>query len=265
MSESSDFKTLVDYIKYVVTITVTCLGIITGAFVFFLWKDRQEMKDSVQEVKAEALKGINDAQSLADLEIQRIKDEVKYQTNREIAEVFRTESIREMIEERARVEINEKAKSLLTQITEKELSAVRSELKEASEINYYALKMKAMDTEGFLRLKYYSDNAKNPDIREFANNLLNENCDFIRRAYGANVNDEDEILPNQELIKKMKDSNMFVRSYAKYFPIEKNKTLHQILGMINTVNAGYGKRFTLCSFDDFMNFIEDEFEYDFDN
>lgn len=258
MSEKSDFETLVNYIKYVVSLTMIWLGLITSVFVFFLWTDRQDMKSSIDNIKAEAVKNIKDADSLAQKEIQAIKDNVKYQTERQIAEVFRSSSIQGLIEERARIEINQTARVLIKQEAEREMKSVREEIKEVSDINYYAAKMSSFDAEGFLKLRDYAKHAEDAYIRTFAQQLMESICIDIMKKNSSDY-DQPPGKPNEELVAKLKTDDMFVRSYGRYLPIKEEDNLLSFLNVVMMINSVYGTRFTICDYDEVTNFVEKEF------
>ena len=57
--EEANFTNLLSYIKFILTITITCIGLIIGLFAFFFWEDKEQLvtesSAAIKEVKKNRL------------------------------------------------------------------------------------------------------------------------------------------------------------------------------------------------------------------
>ncbi len=81
--EETDFGNLLGYLKFILTVTITCIGLIIGLFAFFFWEDKEQLiaqsSDAIEEVK-------EDANSRFD----SLENDVYLQVDAELDKIFRS-------------------------------------------------------------------------------------------------------------------------------------------------------------------------------
>lgn len=120
MSENSNsanphesFKQLVDYIKLIVTLTVSWLGIISAMFFFFLWQDRQAAKDAISKIKEEATISIKKVETKTLTKLDSINDAVDKEVREKVNRYFEKEDIEALVEAKFKKLVTPKVENLV--------------------------------------------------------------------------------------------------------------------------------------------------------
>lgn len=254
MSEKQNFETLVSYIKYVITLTLIWLGLISSIFAFFLWNDRKDIKNSITEIKEVAKSEIEDTKELADQEINQIKEEVNYQTRREIDKVFKTNSIQLLIERQAEYEIKENAQELINREVEKKLSQINDEMEEILLISDAASRMRNYESEGLFTLISISKNSNSENNRRLASDLSKQICIEIMRRHNTSFDPSQTDRQSNEKAKEafeIKKLDFLQKTLIHY----QNFDLMNMAQKIEEFNRAYGTNYSICDFERFKEYV----------
>jgi hypothetical protein len=155
LSESEiHYQNLISYFKYIVTITLIGLGILTTYFFFVFGKDRKDMREDLNNFKETAKNSIENIRNeAANIAISEAK--------RKIDEAFRDNNIEKFIEDYAKNEYKNEFSKML-ELKTKDINAnFENELNEIVLLNNASLRMRLGFKDGLVDLINLKNNAKN--------------------------------------------------------------------------------------------------------
>lgn len=255
--QKSDFAALLSYLKYAMTLTLTLLGFIFSAFAFFLWQDRNEMKEDIQEIKADAQEQIALIRDSAYFEIKQIKESAKLQAKREVSKVFANDNtIRGFLQNETRKEVDRISSVLVENKISIALSQLDSDISTGIKISYAASKMKDGNVEGMKELKRLSVEANLKSQKDMASEYLYSICLEFALEYDSGWEEREFEPVYQKLAKEDLISNLkFMISTLD--PKKATKfDLRTLMRNLNMLNQFYGKKFTVCDLDAAYRLLE---------
>lgn len=220
MSENSNnanphesFKQLVDYIKLIVTLTVSWLGIISAMFFFFLWQDRQAAKDAISKIEEEAKISIKKVETKTLTKLDSINDAIDKEVREKVNRYFEKEDIEALVEAKFKKLVIPKVNSLVKKRGDEILASTNARMDRRDQINFHLSMLRSNRSNG---LKNLYSTLKEPT---------------------TNKEDKEYILSEtNKIINDLFESRLAIRNSSSYDDtIDKNR----VRNSFNTIHDNY--------------------------
>lgn len=237
-NEEANFSALLGYIKFLLTITTACLGVMLGVFTVLFWGDKEELKKQ----SSDAIKQVRDSSNIKFMELE---NDVYAEVNRKLDKIFKSNEINNLVEKKARELAEKKVEKIVEEKTEKFDENLSVTLGIANAVNL----MSEWKVEGMKVLVDIYKNNENDRNRIRALSALEESCDrIIKRAtyYTSSYpqNQQDSI--KNVMLERYRNNGTFM-FYNDLLSTQNN---------LNLVNSLEGTEFNICDivrFDEWAN------------
>lgn len=232
-TKETDFGNLLGYLKFILTVTITCIGLIIGLFAFFFWEDKEQLV-------AQSSEAIKKVKENANSRFDSLESDVYSQVDAELDKIFKTPKIQKLVEKKARELAEKKVESIVAE----KVVDIKRDIDIVSQIDRAALEMKnnhKMKAMFKLQELYRSDS--NPETRERAKKELDEICNIF---FNKDLISHNQIYPDSiknDFLKTYKENSILLNVH--------NWSISGLQSHLNQINTVFGTYFNVCEIREF--------------
>ena len=256
--EQRHYENLTGYFKYLVTITIAAITIITGVVIYFTYQNisdaRREVRDSLNEIKNDmkntsqkSLDSFEKLQKQANEDVQNFKTEIRsyalQETKTKVNEAFEGNNIKLMVEQAADKKLNEQLDKIVQEKIYKDLDVIPEIVLAVDKIRW----SERSGLEHLDSLRLYNSNSS---IRKLASKAYLEKVSDYDKIYNTNKKEIQikEITSNSELKLNVSkpDTAAIIKGLVSI--IRNNQVLDNVASAINYLNRLTNNHFAMFDF-----------------